>query len=118
MGKVTAGYHTHLKQGGRTMNQHTQTNHTPTQSMHTIRFRKYAGGPVHSIKVRGELSEVLQGMRTRYKDIDILRTHSPVGRVVKRGKRAIPQQNTTPQNDQPLPTPNGDKPLFDIPLFL
>ena len=117
MGKVTAGYHTHLKQGGRTMNQHTQTTHT-------IRFRKYAGGPVHSIKVRGELSEVLQGMRTRYKSIDILRTHSPVGRVVTRSKRkqeGAPQNDTaqaTPQNDQPLPTPNGDKPLFDIPLFL
>lgn len=113
------------------------TNHptTPTQSMHTIRFRKYAGGPLHSIKVRGELQELLQGMRTRYKSIDILRTHSPVGRVVTRGKRAIPQQNTTPQNDQPqqqqysqqpLPTqndtaqatPQNDQPLFNIPLFL
>ena len=89
------------------MNQHTMN--------HTIRFRKYAGGPVHSIKVRGELSEVLQGMRTRYKDIDILRTHSPVGRVVKRGKR---KQEGAPQNDQPQDKPQNDQPLFNIPLFL
>ncbi len=113
------------------MNQHTQTNHTPTQSMHTIRFRKYAGGPVHSIKVRGELQELLQGMRTRYKSIDILRTHSPVGRVVKRGKRkqeGAPQndqplqqqysQQLPPQNDQPQDKPQNDQPLFNMPLFL
>ena len=114
------------------MNQHTQTNHTPTQSMHTIRFRKYAGGPVHSIKVRGELSEVLQGMRTRYKDIDILRTHSPVGRVVTRTRRKQEgaSQNDQPQqqqySQQPLPTqndtaqatPQNDQPLFNMPLFL
>lgn len=71
---------------------------------HTIRFRKYAGGPVHSIKVRGELSDILQGMRTRYKDIDILRTHSPVGRVVPRTKRAGKATES--------------KPLFETALFL
>ena len=107
------------------MNQHTQTTHT-------IRFRKYAGGPVHSIKVRGELPDILQGMRTRYKSIDILRTHSPVGRVVTRTRRKQEgaQGNDQPQqqqySQQPLPTqndtaqatPQNDQPLFNIPLFL
>lgn len=71
---------------------------------HTIRFRKYAGGPVHSIKVRGELSEILQGMRTRYKTIDIIRVHSPIGRVVPRTKR---KTESTSQG----------KPLFETALF-